>query len=117
MNALSDIRQVSPKFINATVPEIGIDTLIDLPAVWTDTTQPWFAASSKIGLSMTEHLVHRDCVNYFTDASLLKSVMEDLPVMILGPGQIDQPHVTDEYVRLPRLAEAVEIYAALISAT
>lgn len=97
-------------------PGIGLDTLIDLPAVWTDTTQPWFAASSKIALSMTEHQGHRDCVNYFTDASLLKTAMEDLPVMILGPGQIDQPHVTDEYVRLPRLAEAVEIYAALISA-
>lgn len=35
--------------------------------------------------------------------------------MILGPGSLDQPHRTDEHVEIPRLWQAVEIYAALLS--
>ncbi|MEN9063317.1 M20/M25/M40 family metallo-hydrolase [Ponticoccus litoralis] len=54
-------------------------------------------------------------MNYFTDASVLQPAMQ-VPVMILGPGQVDQPHVTDEYVRVSRLVEAVALYAALIEA-
>lgn len=42
--------------------------------------------------------------------------MGDPAVMILGPGSVDQPHGTDEHVLVSRLAEAVEIYAALIAA-
>lgn len=98
-------------------PAVRIETIIDLPAVWTDPEQPWFAAATKTVCALTEHQSSRDCVNYFTDASILKPAMGDLPVMILGPGQVDQPHVTDEYVRVSRLVEAVEIYAALILAS
>lgn len=56
------------------------------------------------------------CATYFTDASILKPAMGDPAVMILGPGSVDQPHGTDEHVLVSRLAEAVEIYAALIAA-
>lgn len=97
--------------------EVDIKRLIDLPAVWTDPDDPWFAAACQQVCAMTEHAAHRACVNYFTDASVLKPAMGDLPVMILGPGQVDQPHVTDEYVRVARLVEAVGLYAALIDAS
>ncbi|WP_281981379.1 M20 family metallopeptidase [Thalassorhabdomicrobium marinisediminis] len=96
--------------------DVSISPLIDLPNVWTEPGDPWFAKANEIALSFTEHENTRDCVNYFTDASILKPAMGDLPIMILGPGQIDQPHVTDEYVRVSRLIESVDIYAALMSA-
>lgn len=36
-------------------------------------------------------------------------------VLILSLGSVDQPHGTDEYVRVSRVAEAVRSYAALIA--
>lgn len=96
--------------------EVAISTVLDLPAVWTEPSDPWFAKACALVLAATEHDALRPSVNYFTDASVLQSVM-GVPVMILGPGQVDQPHVTDEYVRVPRLVEAVALYAALIEAS
>ncbi|WP_138472653.1 M20 family metallopeptidase [Poseidonocella sp. HB161398] len=94
---------------------IRIETLLDLPAVWTDPEDPWFAAAAATARAVTGQADRLSCATYFTDASILKPALGEPPVMILGPGSMDQPHGTDEYVRLSRLAEAVEIYAALIS--
>ncbi|MEB3419189.1 M20 family metallopeptidase [Salipiger marinus] len=94
---------------------IGIETLLDLASVWTDPENPWFAAAARSARGITGRQDSLSCATYFTDASILKPALGDPPVMILGPGGMDQPHGTDEYVRLSRLAEAVEIYAALIA--
>lgn len=93
---------------------IGIETLLDLPAVWTDPEEAWFADAAATASAVTGQATAVTCANYFTDASILKPAMGNPQVMILGPGSVDQPHGTDEYVYLSRLTEAVEIYAALI---
>ena len=95
---------------------IGIETLLDLPAVWTDPGDAWFVDAAARVHAVTRQARTLSCANYFTDASILKPALGNPPVMILGPGSVDQPHGTDEYVRLSRLTEAVEIYAALIEA-
>lgn len=35
--------------------------------------------------------------------------------MICGPGEPEQAHVTDEYCEIPRIEEAVEIYAGALA--
>jgi succinyl-diaminopimelate desuccinylase len=96
--------------------EVSIKPIIDLPPVWTDPSERWFRDACQTVIGMTDHNALRSSVNYFTDASLLQPAM-GVPVMILGPGQVDQPHVTDEYVRIPRLVEAVALYSSLIEAS
>ncbi|MFD0982626.1 M20 family metallopeptidase [Tropicimonas aquimaris] len=93
---------------------IEIETLLDLPSVWTDPASPWFAGAAERVRAITGREGGPECATYFTDASILKSAMGGPEVMILGPGAPDQPHRTDEYVSTARLHEAVEIYAALI---
>lgn len=102
---------------------VGIETLLDLPAVWTDPQEHWFAATAARARRITGHVTGQTtgqeeallCATYFTDASILGPAMGNPPIMILGPGSMDQPHSTDEYVRLSRLHEAVEIYGAMIA--
>ncbi|MFV0335313.1 MAG: M20 family metallopeptidase [Tropicimonas sp.] len=94
---------------------VAITTLLDLPSVWTDPQEPWFAAAAAIARRITGQAPDLPCATYFTDASVLAPAMGNPPVMILGPGSVDQPHSTDEHVRLSRLHEAVEIYAALLA--
>lgn len=95
--------------------DITIETLLDLPAVWTDPDEPWLVRARTITKGVTGPQSGPICANYFTDGSILKPARGDPAVLILGPGSVDQPHGTDEYVRVPRLAEAVRIYAALIA--
>lgn len=98
-------------------PELKMETLLDLPSVWTDPNDAWFASAAAMVRTITGQAEGPACATYFTDASILKPALGDPPVMILGPGQVDQPHGTDEYVRVSRLVEAVGIYAALIASS
>jgi succinyl-diaminopimelate desuccinylase len=94
--------------------EFNVEVLLDLPAVWSDPGQVWFAKAIQTISRVTGITYDPGVASYFTDASILKPRMNDLPVMILGPGSLDQPHRTDEHVLISRLVEAVEIYSALL---
>ncbi|MDB6176303.1 M20 family metallopeptidase [Paracoccus sp. Z330] len=96
-------------------PGITIEPLLDLGAVWTEPGQRWFSRASELLGRLTGAAAGPLCANYFTDASILKPAMGNPPVMILGPGSVDQPHSTDEYVLVSRLKQATRLYGALIS--
>lgn len=50
-------------------------------------------------------------VDFWTEAALFSSA--GIPVMVLGPGNIEQAHVTDEWVALDQLSRAFDIYSKL----
>lgn len=75
---------------------------------------PWIGrALTIIGKHLGES-VEPGSATYFTDAAYLKPCMGDPPTLILGPGEPEMAHKTDEYVEVAKLAEAEEIYFALI---
>ena len=51
-------------------------------------------------------------VDFWTEASLFSA--KGLPALVLGPGSILQAHVTDEWVALPQLQQAFELYGQLV---
>jgi acetylornithine deacetylase len=53
-----------------------------------------------------------DPVDFWTEASLFSSA--GLPVLVLGPGDIRQAHVADEWVAVDQLERAVEAYGKLV---
>ncbi|MFQ5762408.1 MAG: M20 family metallopeptidase, partial [Candidatus Bathyarchaeia archaeon] len=48
-----------------------------------------------------------------TDMSILMK-QGGIPTILLGPGNLEQAHVADEYVKLPQLTQAAKIYAHII---
>ena len=52
---------------------------------------------------------------YFTDASALTPAFNNVPTVVLGPGDMQQAHQTDEYCLVKRIDETLEIYGQLIS--
>ena len=52
-------------------------------------------------------------VDFWTEASLFSSA--DLPVIVLGPGDIAQAHVTDEWVEVAQLETAYELYKRVVN--
>ena len=47
---------------------------------------------------------------YFTDASALVPALGNPPVIILGPGNLEQVHKTDEYCLVSDIEAAEEAY-------
>lgn len=95
-------------------PDVTIEPIIDLPSVWTDPEQPWLARTIAIAADIAGTETSPAAAAFFTDASILTPAMGMLPTVILGPGEPDMAHKTDEYVRVSRLHEAVEIYGRML---
>jgi succinyl-diaminopimelate desuccinylase len=52
-------------------------------------------------------------VPFATDAGFLAPAYGGVPAVVLGPGETDQAHRTDEWCSLTRIAQAAELYREL----
>ncbi|MDQ4037435.1 MAG: M20 family metallopeptidase [Actinomycetota bacterium] len=129
--ALLDLRTVpgvSPaqlrELVKATIGEgITVDDLVDLPLVDTDLDDPFVGLVREALVASGLPDEPASPARYFTDASALAGLLGDgrvgnsaVPTVILGPGEPDQCHVVDEWCRLDRVDEAVEVYSAILAA-
>ena len=71
------------------------------------TTRQARAFAERHGLACGEGL------DFWTEASLFGA--HGLPALVLGPGDIAQAHVVDEWVSLEQLEKCLEIYRALVA--
>ncbi|HYQ46536.1 MAG TPA: M20 family metallopeptidase [Polyangiaceae bacterium] len=53
---------------------------------------------------------------YFTDGAVLRQTYRDVPMVVLGPGEPQLAHQTDEYCFVDNIERAVDIYRELILA-
>ena len=88
--------------------------LLDAPGVHTDEGHPWVREVLDLAAADEDRPSHPALVPYFTDASVLKPALGDVPTVILGPGEPQMAHQTDEYVHVSRIREATARYEALI---
>jgi succinyl-diaminopimelate desuccinylase len=80
-------------------PEVAeVEVLVDLPAVQTPADDPW-VATLPAG-------VRTGPATYFTDASVLRPVVGDAPIVVWGPGTPAVMHAVDEYVEVSELQQA-----------
>lgn len=95
-------------------PEVAMDAIVDVEAVWTDPQDAWMR---RVFAIMAPLLGEEPVVKgapYFTDASALTPAMGGLPTVILGPGEAAMAHQTDEYCLVSRIDQAVEAYRRII---
>lgn len=95
----------------------GVDTsaLMDVEAVWTDPAHPWIGTVFRAVEEVTGGRPVISGAPYFTDASALLPALGGVPTVILGPGQTEMAHQTDEYCLVSRIDQAVRIYDRLIA--
>jgi succinyl-diaminopimelate desuccinylase len=99
---------------NALTSEAEIETVMDVPGFSTSqedpAVQPVIAAYQK---TFGRSPVPRGAP-YFTDASALTPAFKNVPTVVLGPGDMQQAHQTDEYCLVKSIDETLEIYGQLI---
>ena len=93
---------------------VEIETTIDVGSIYSDPSHPWIQHAYDV---VAPHLGERPqprTVSYFTDAAVLKDAYRDVPMIVLGPGEPELAHQTDEYCLLDRIEQSVQIYGDLI---
>jgi succinyl-diaminopimelate desuccinylase len=94
--------------------DLRLETLIDLPGIWTSPQDPWVQRVVAIVSRVCGEPARIGAATYFTDASVLTPAMEGAPTLVLGPGEPTLAHQTDEWCSVERVHQATAIYRELI---
>jgi succinyl-diaminopimelate desuccinylase len=98
-----------------TLGEDGeMEVFSDLPPVWTPPQQEWMQRVFEICRTHAGTRPEGKTATYMTDAANLLKVYAGAPTVVLGPGQPELAHQTDEWCSTERIREAVALYEAII---
>ncbi|HEU5029071.1 MAG TPA: M20 family metallopeptidase [Spirillospora sp.] len=95
--------------------EVELERLVDLPGVATDPAAPGMPEVLEL-LAPGSSGAAPEYATYFTDASVLAGLLGGPDVVIYGPGDPEQAHVTDETCSVARVGAAAEALYRLLSA-
>ena len=96
--------------------EVSFNKKHDLPPVVTDAEDLWVQKVFEIMRDVTGQEQQLQTAAYCTDASALTPALGGPPTLVLGPGEFDMLHKTDEYCYVSRIEEAVEAYIRICDA-
>ena len=86
-----------------------MDVFSNLPPVWTAPEQEWIARVFEICKAHEPRTA-----TYMTDAANLLKAYAGAPTVVLGPGEAEMAHQTDEWCSMERIRQAQAIYEAII---
>ena len=109
-----DHRALMKKLKTLLGKEAELDVFSDMNAVWTEPQQEWVQRVFDISARISGKKPKPKAQTYNTDAGNLLKVYKGAPTVILGPGEPQQAHQTDEYVSLERIRQAVPLYEEII---
>ena len=98
--------------------ELGSDAEMEvfsnLPPVWTPPQEEWIGRVFEISRAHLGATPEPRAAAYMTDAANLLKVYAGAPTVVLGPGEPQMAHQTDEWCSMERIRQAVAMYEALI---
>jgi len=100
--------------LKGALGDAELDVFSDLPAVWTEPQDAWMRRVFELCKPILGAAPEVHTATYMTDAANLRKVYGGAPTAVLGPGEPQQAHQTDEYCSMEKIRQAVAIYEALI---
>ena len=97
------------------VREVSLESFVDLNAVFTAESDPFIQLVYQACGISSEMPGFPKALPYVTDGAVLQPYYNDVPTVILGPGEAEQAHQTDEFCYVEKVKSAVEIYTKIIS--
>jgi succinyl-diaminopimelate desuccinylase len=94
--------------------DVELATILDVGGVHTDAQDAWVADVFDVMTPILGETPRARGVSYFTDAAALRPAYGDPPTVVLGPGEPQMAHQTDEYCHAERIREAVTAYEEII---
>jgi succinyl-diaminopimelate desuccinylase len=94
--------------------DVALEAIMDLEPVYTDSGDEWMQEVFEVMQPLIGEPLKPRVATYFTDAAALKLAYGGPPTVILGPGEAQMAHQTDEYCETQRIAVAVDAYEQII---
>jgi len=94
--------------------EIDLDPIVDVPPLYSEVNHPVIQRILSVCSGFHGEPITPRAVSYFTDGSVLLPPTGHPPTIILGPGEPQMAHQTDEYCHTSRIKEGVSLYQALL---
>jgi len=94
--------------------EIDLVPFVDTGIVYTDEAEDFVQLVYRICMIEKMDQTFPKSVPYTTDAAILQPVYNHVPTVILGPGEPECAHKTDEFCYVDKIRNAVEIYKNII---
>lgn len=110
----SDHNKIYEELANNFGTEAILEILTDLKPVYTDSNEPFVKLVYGICGIKKEDQNFPKSLPYLTDGSVLQKFYTCAPTIILGPGQPEMAHQTDEFCYISKLEESVNIYKEII---
>ncbi len=95
-------------------PGVELESILDVDSVYTDPADPWVVTVFETMAPILGVTPEPRTVSYFTDAAALRPAYGNPPTVILGPGEPQMAHQTDEYCVTDRIGQAVDAYSEII---
>lgn len=95
------------------LPEAKIELLADCPPLWSEAGAEWLDQVTRRCTALTGRAGTPGPVPFATDGGYLTPAYGGVPTVILGPGETEQAHKTDEWCSLTRIEQATELYLDL----
>lgn len=95
-------------------PDVALEPTMDLAPIYTSPDDPWVESVFDVMEGVLGSRPQPRTATYFTDAAALNLAYGNPPTVILGPGEPQMAHQTDEYCLIERIGEAVQAYEELI---
>ena len=109
-----DHRKILERLMAEIGSETEIETLVDLKPVYTPEKDPFVQLVYKVCGIKKPMIGFPKALPYLTDGAILQRFYHDAPTVILGPGQPEMAHQTDEYCFVKELEKSVRIYKNII---
>jgi succinyl-diaminopimelate desuccinylase len=94
--------------------EAELEVFSDQAPVWTEPSDDWVRSVFEIVRARSGEAPEPRTATYMTDAANLLKVYAGAPTIVLGPGEPQMAHQTDEYCSMERVRQAVDLYEAVI---
>src|SRR5262245_4402177 len=94
--------------------EAAMEIVSDLEPVWTEPGTEWVQRVFEICKPHLKRAPQPRSLTYMTDAANLLKVYKGAPTVVVGPGEAQMAHQTDEWCSLERIRESVSIYEEII---
>ncbi len=96
--------------------EVEIELLNEVQSIATDDKNEWVQSVFEVLEPYLKTQPVAKGATFFTDASVLTPKFGYPPTIILGPGEPEMAHKTDEFCHISKLEEGVEIYRKIAEA-
>lgn len=92
-----------------------LEVMMDLESIYTPPEQEWMQSVFDIMQPVLGERPQPRAATYFTDAAALVPALAGPPTVILGPGEPQMAHQTDEYCVMDRIGASVHAFEQIIA--